>query len=200
MKRPGTRIFLTGALILVFMVLSGCREAKTDAEGSTAVVNKPADRKSNRPEAQNYLEDVAIYESFSDIEPLFRYNNDTTYVVNFWATWCKPCIKELPYFEELNNSRSGEKVKVILVSLDFPKQVETNLLPFLEKRKISSEVVVLLDGKYNDWIDKVSPEWSGAIPATYVYRANRQQLIGQPFENFQQLDSIVKPFYTSKSL
>ena len=200
MIRPGPRILLISALALFFMALSGCREAKTDKEGGTAVANKPADPKSNRPEAQKYLDDIAIYETFSDIEPLFRYNNDTTYVVNFWATWCKPCIAELPYFEELNNSRSQEKVKVILVSLDFPKQVETNLLPFLDKRKISSEVVVLLDGKYNDWIDKVSPDWSGAIPATYVYRANRQQLIGKPFDTFQELDSIVKPFYTSKNL
>jgi len=65
-----------------------------------------------------------IYERFEDLAPIFAQQNDTTYVINFWATWCAPCVKELPYFETLTKKYADQKVKVILVSLDFSKQLE----------------------------------------------------------------------------
>ena len=89
-------------------------------------------------------------------------------VVNFWATWCKPCIKELPYFEEVEAKYDDQDVDVILVSLDFPDQIE-RLNKFIEKRNLKSEVVMLDDPDANSWINKVDPSWSGAIPATIIY-------------------------------
>jgi thiol-disulfide isomerase/thioredoxin len=90
-------------------------------------------------------------------------------VVNFWATWCAPCIKELPYFQELHD-RHSETVRVVLVSLDFPDQVNSKLIPFIAVRRLSPEVVLLNDTRENEWIPKVDPEWSGALPATLVRR------------------------------
>lgn len=109
---------------------------------------------------------------FEALEPLLHKKNDTTYIVNFWATWCKPCVKELPAFEKINEKYAGEKVKVILVSLDFPKQLETRLIPFIKKHNIRSKVVFLSDGNANSWIPKVSEKWSGSIPATIIYNKN----------------------------
>ena len=71
-----------------------------------------------------------IYENFEELAFIFQQQNDTTYVINFWSTWCAPCVKELPYFEQVNQKYTNRKVKVILVSLDFPKQLETKLKPF----------------------------------------------------------------------
>lgn len=137
---------------------------------------------------------VPIYD-FEGLEPIFRKENDTTYVINFWATWCAPCVKELPYFEELNQQYQEEKLKVILVSLDFKRQIEKQLIPFLQKHKLSSEVVVLVDPDANSWIDKVHPDWSGAIPATYIYRNDESAFYEQSFDDFEQLHAIVKPFF-----
>lgn len=95
--------------------------------------------------------------------------NDTTYIVNFWATWCMPCIGELPEFEEFRASHLDEKVKVILVSLDHYKKLDITVIPFLEKQKIQSEVVLLNEPDYNAWIDKVDRSWEGSIPATVVF-------------------------------
>jgi thiol-disulfide isomerase/thioredoxin len=101
--------------------------------------------------------------------------NDTTYVVNFWATWCSPCVKEIGYFEEVHRINRGEKLKVVLVSLDCPDQAEERVIPFLKQKGISASVVLMTDLKYNDWIEQVDPSWSGAIPATLIF--NRDQRI-----------------------
>ena len=83
-------------------------------------------------------------------------STDKTYVINFWATWCSPCVKELPYFESVNREYSAKNVKVILVSLDFPSQIESKLKPYLKKNKIKSNVILLDDSKMNKWEPRVS--------------------------------------------
>jgi thiol-disulfide isomerase/thioredoxin len=101
-------------------------------------------------------------------------SNDTTYVINFWATWCSPCVKEIANFEKLHQDHSNEKLKVILVSLDFTNQVEKRVIPFLEEKGISAEVKIMTDTDYNAWIDRVDPSWTGAIPATLIYQKDRR--------------------------
>jgi thiol-disulfide isomerase/thioredoxin len=54
-------------------------------------------------------------------------NNDTTYIVNFWATWCKPCVQELPAFDSLLTITKNSRTKIILVSLDFKEDIEKDI-------------------------------------------------------------------------
>ena len=64
--------------------------------------------------------EIEVY-NFDQLESFLSSNTDKTLVVNFWATWCKPCIKELPYFEAIQSKYKGD-VRVVLVSLDFFRQ------------------------------------------------------------------------------
>ena len=137
----------------------------------------------------NMKEDIPIVD-FEGLEPLLNTRTDTTYVVNFWATWCIPCVRELPVFEDINNKYQDQKVKVVLVSLDFPGQLNSKVIPFLEETGIRSEVILLADPNSNMWIDKVSPDWSGSIPATLIYNKNSRQFFEQSFE-FGELDEII---------
>jgi thiol-disulfide isomerase/thioredoxin len=108
------------------------------------------------------------------IVQLSRLSNDTTYVINFWATWCSPCVKEIGYFETLHRKYAGDKVQVVLVSLDFPNQVNRRVVPFLEEKKITAPVMLVTELDYNSWIDQVDPSWSGALPATLILHKDKR--------------------------
>lgn len=135
---------------------------------------------------------VKVYDTFSEFEALLDRNDGKTYVINFWATWCKPCVAELPHFEALNAKYADKNVEVILVSLDFKKHLDTKLYPFITKNKIGSKVVVLADSKQQVWIDKVDPSWSGTIPATLIYNSKNRLFAEQEFETYDELESLLK--------
>jgi thiol-disulfide isomerase/thioredoxin len=111
---------------------------------------------------------------FSEFEKRLTSNSDTVFVINFWATWCAPCRKELPEFEKIHKSFSENKVKVLLVSLDFPSQAQKSLDNFLSVNRITASVLLLNEPDANSWIDKVHPSWSGALPATLIYKKNQK--------------------------
>lgn len=134
-------------------------------------------------------QDVKVVD-FKGLEPVLNLRNDTTYVVNFWATWCIPCIKELPYFQKIDSKYKDENVKVLLVSLDFLKHIDTRLRPFIEKHEIIADVMLLNDPDSNSWIDKVSPDWSGALPATVIYNRNFRAFYDKSF-TYEELQSII---------
>jgi len=101
------------------------------------------------------------------LQKLISARTDQIQVINFWATWCAPCVKEIPLFERLNQERTD--VKVLLVSMDIdldpdPQKVEK----FIERKKILSQVVILDERNPNSWIGKIDQRWSGALPATLI--------------------------------
>jgi len=151
---------------------------------------------SGLPAAAQAAYPFPVYTDFEQLKPWLQQSNDTTYVVNFWATWCKPCIAELPYFERLQKEASaeGRKIRVVLVSLDFGKELESKLLPFVQERRLRGQVIALLDDDYNKWIDQVSPEWSGAIPATLIYRGEDRSFFSDAFESYPDLASALAGF------
>lgn len=128
--------------------------------------------------------------SFDALERILNKRNDTTYLVNFWATWCKPCVDEIPAIEKLNAEYAGDKLSIILVSLDFPRQIDSRVKPFIRKHEIDSRVLLLDEKNPNRWIDKVDKSWSGAIPASVIYNRNFRQFYEQSFE-YEELKEIM---------
>jgi len=106
------------------------------------------------------------YIKIPELTKILNNRDNKLFVINFWATWCAPCIKELPNFEKAAKDYDPAKVKFILVSLDFPSQIANRLIPFLKKNKVTLDVAVMTDVDYNSWIDLVDPLWQGDIPAT----------------------------------
>ena len=91
--------------------------------------------------------------------------------------------EEIPQFVKVmhESSMEGEDIDVVFVSLDFAKDVESRLIPFAKKNGIFENVVILDDPRENEWIPKVDKDWSGAIPATVIYKGKHRRFYEKPF-------------------
>ena len=171
------------SLIVIALLFVAC--AENEKKDKAALTETPLENEKIEAEPSGKIPflDYAAFE-----REYFQQENDTTYVVNFWATWCKPCVKELPAFEKIRTDYADQKVKVVLVSLDFPEKVDALVIPFIEKRDLQSEVVLLDDPDANSWIPKVSEEWSGAIPATVIIKEGEKSFYERSF-TFEELET-----------
>lgn len=132
--------------------------------------------------------------SFNQLEDYISiHENKKLKVINFWATWCAPCIKEMPYFEEA--SKIYEKdIEILLVSLDFNEDLESKVLPLLKRKNIKSKVVILMDSDYNKWIDKIDDTWTGAIPATLLIATDGKRMFYESEFEKEELFSVIDKF------
>jgi thiol-disulfide isomerase/thioredoxin len=131
--------------------------------------------------------------NYEELKPWLNKKDDKTYVVNFWATWCIPCVKELPYFENVNKDYNDKNVEVILVSLDFLRNKQDRLIPFVEKQNIQSKVLHLSDRNEQFWIADIAESWTGSIPATLIYNKEKRKFYEQTFSQ-EELETEIKLF------
>jgi thiol-disulfide isomerase/thioredoxin len=114
------------------------------------------------------------YLKVPDLEKILNNPTNKLFVINLWATWCAPCVKELPDFEKVAKEYDASKVKFILISLDFPSEVDKQLLPFLKRNNISMDVALMTDTDYDSWVRKVDKDWQGNIPSTLLFNNSKK--------------------------
>lgn len=132
-----------------------------------------------------YSQNVKLL-NINQLNERIKNGKDSTYVVNFWATWCAPCIKELPHFEKLKAEHKSEKLAVLLVSLDFKSKLESNVIPFVKKKNLKNEVFLLNESDPQQFIDRIDPSWSGSIPATLFIKGDKRKFVESEF-TYEQL-------------
>lgn len=176
-------------ILLVF--LGSCEPAEKPTNTSTESIDNNIIRMPTEVATKDGLR-VGVY-TYEAFKSYLEAANDTTYVINFWATWCKPCVEELPAFEKLYQNYQGKNVRLVLVSLDFEKQIETKLIPFIQNQELKGEVIVLKQKGMNNWIDKIDPSWSGALPATIIYNKKKRAFFEQSFD-YGELETQLQQF------
>lgn len=119
--------------------------------------------------------------TLNELDKRIANGKDTTYVINFWATWCSPCVAELPNFEKLRLANIKKPVKVILVSLDFKSKLQKEVIPFVQRNQINAEVFLLNEPDQQQYIERIDKKWSGAIPATLFVNQKSRQLYEKEF-------------------
>ncbi|MBX3102422.1 MAG: TlpA family protein disulfide reductase [Bacteroidetes bacterium] len=131
---------------------------------------------------------------YADIAAELHTPSDKIRVINLWATWCRPCVKELPVFEEFRQKYEG-RAEVILVSLDFPADQDARLPAFVQAKGLQSRILAVQDTDPNQWLNLVNADWSGAIPATYIVGKDGRIVYFHNGETtLEALEKVVEPF------
>ncbi|AXB58202.1 TlpA family protein disulfide reductase [Flavobacterium fluviale] len=132
-----------------------------------------------------YSQNVKLL-NIDQLNERIKNGKDSTFVVNFWATWCAPCIKELPHFEKLKAEYKSDKLAVLLVSLDFKSKLTSNVIPFVKRKNLKNEVFLLNESSPQEFIDRIDPSWSGSIPATLFIKNDKRKFVESEF-TYEQL-------------
>jgi thiol-disulfide isomerase/thioredoxin len=144
------------------------------------------------PASGIFAQQSAGHLSLKQLQEIYQQDNDTTYVVNFWATWCGPCVMEMPALVQFYHSHQNTNIRLLLISLDQPKQ-EKQVNNFIKKNNIPAPVYLLHAGKDFSWLPQVDPDWHGSIPATLIInRSKNTRLFREAPLQPGQLDFLLK--------
>ncbi|MBL7698078.1 MAG: redoxin domain-containing protein [Chitinophagaceae bacterium] len=87
-------------------------------------------------------------------------------VVNFWATWCAPCIEEMPWFNKIVPEYRGVKNELIFVSLDSKSAYPEQIKNIINRQQLKATFIWLNETNADEFCPRIDPEWGGSIPAT----------------------------------
>ena len=122
----------------------------------------------------------------TDVEEYVK-NSDHPIVLNCWATWCAPCIEEIPYFMQTVKQYSDQKVELLLVSCDFPKSYPNKILELIKKKQLEATFFWLNETNADYFCPKIDPKWDGTLPSTLFVNAKTgyRKFFGRPMTDRQ---------------
>jgi thiol-disulfide isomerase/thioredoxin len=100
---------------------------------------------------------------------------DKLLLVNFWATWCGPCMEEFPELEKMVRMYAERQVDIVTVSVNSPDEQKL-VLGFLKKQHAFNRNLLLNSNDSADAVAAFGPGWKGAVPFTALIGTNGQTL------------------------
>lgn len=168
-----TRSTLRTAYVVLVLALAlpplipGCSR---EEEGESRETETPAAEAPDAEAEPRQAADSTIRRVGSErIQELLSEHHGEVIALDFWATWCRPCLEAFPHLEEWQRHYRDEGLVVVSVSLDDPETQFEQARSFVEKRDPPFEVYILDVPNYDDFVRSVSSDWSGAIPALFIY-------------------------------
>ena len=139
------------------------------------------------------------YADFAELAPLFEQQNDTVYVINFWATWCRPCREEIPYLQQLAEEAADRPLQVVLVSLDTAANAIDRIPAYLQRTAPRPASVILTDPDDAVWGKTIDRVWSGNLPTTIIYRRALRYVYRRNFRTYADLQRALEPLLDGPS-
>lgn len=133
-----------------------------------------------------------VYDRYAEVAPVFTQNDDTTYLINFWATWCKPCLEELPLLQQLAEKHRNDKLRVLLVSLDTEPAAISRIPAYLDKKNVTLPTLVLRD-ETASWQRALDEKWDGSLPTTFIYKGPLRYIYRRNFNTLPDVEAAVEP-------
>ena len=112
-------------------------------------------------------QDIAKWK-MTELESYMSEKTGDILVINFWATFCKPCVAEIPSFIKITDKYKNDQVKLLLVSLDLPSYYPAKIASFAKKHQYKTNIVWLNETDADYFCPKADTSWSGSIPATLM--------------------------------
>lgn len=136
-----------------------------------------------------FIETIETIDS-TTLQEMISQRNGALLFVNVWATWCVPCKEEFPDLIRLVKKYKSQNVEFVGISADYPDEIETRVKPFLRAFDLNFKIYVQDFENDEEFINLLNREWSGALPATFIYDQNgiqRAFLLGKKsMEEFEQ--------------
>lgn len=158
------------------------------AHGGMVNTERPIAHQPNTEQSQVVVEPVRTIDE-KGLRKLIKTRNKKVLFLNIWATWCAPCVEEFPDLVKLSQHYNPNEVEIVAISADFPDEVDSKILPFLKKQKVSFKTYVAKFENQDSFINSLNKSWNGALPATFIYDAKGKQrffTIGKSnFERFK---------------
>ena len=126
------------------------------------------------------------------LQQLISEKNDQIKIFNFWATWCAPCVKELPLFEKFGQQHPEIKIYLVSMDIDLDPDVQ-KVFKFVERKKLNSNVLILDEQDPNAWISKIDNHWQGSLPATLVIntKSKKRKFVGKELHD-GELEALIE--------
>ncbi|MDR1877534.1 MAG: TlpA family protein disulfide reductase [Flavobacteriaceae bacterium] len=139
-------------------------------------------------EVEEEIKAQIIYSDFDKVQKLANTKNDTVYITNYWATWCMPCVEEIPDFVDLREEYKDKKVKFIFVNVDEFEDVLSEVIPFVKKYKMQKVYQISLQEL--EKFQSFNPELTQAIPVTVIQKREEKEGLSGSFPKSVIADKI----------
>jgi thiol-disulfide isomerase/thioredoxin len=138
-------------------------------------------------------EEVFVYPTYEQLSRRLAAAPDTTFILNFWATTCPPCRREMPFFEQLAREHADDPVQVITISMDKVEDAGGRVRSFILQAAPHTEALLMADPYRNRWTAEVDTSWYGALPATLLLRGADKRFHFGAFASYQELTQWLAP-------
>lgn len=161
------RPFVFAAIIISVMSVASFAQTKGSPDPTLPVVTKVDDE---------------------TIKPILKPNGKPL-LINFWATWCIPCVEEFPLLVELDKEYKG-KIDFITISIDDLAEIKRDVPKFLKSQNATMPAYLLHTRDENKVIGELSKEYGGGLPFSILYSTDGTTLYGK--QGLLKLD-VIKP-------
>lgn len=119
---------------------------------------------------------VVLLSEFKAFEKILAQEKGKAVLVNLWATWCKPCVNEMPLLEKLHQNYKDKGIKVITLSMDEVTKIDSLVIPYWQAMNFSMDNYLIAAEDPGALVNQIDPLWLGLLPTTFIFNTNGEKV------------------------